>query len=51
MGDLPSHQGYNGELFLSAEMRDHSTISYSAAMIGGCYEIQPHGEDGLQLHE
>lgn len=41
MGGLSAHQGYTG-IFFSAENHDHSTISYSVAMIGGVDKVQPH---------
>ena len=43
MGGLSAHQGYTG-IFFSAENHDHSTISYSVAMIGGFDKVQPHGD-------
>lgn len=42
MGDISSQQGYNKDFLLQAESHDHSTMSYSAAMICGIGKDQPH---------
>ena len=44
-------QGYNEELFLQAESHDHSTMSYSEAMIGGIGNIQPYEVSGKLIFE
>ena len=48
---LPTHQGYDKDLFLLAESHDHSTVSYTMAVVEGFVIFQPSKiSEGLIKH-